>query len=57
MLKVLQNYNNGKIELADIDLPEINSNEVLIENIYSLISSGTEKSIISLSKKIFCKKQ
>ena len=51
MLKVLQNYNNGKIELADIDLPEINSNEVLIENIYSLISSGTEKSIISLSKK------
>ena len=42
MLKVLQNYNNGKIELADIDLPEINSNEVLIENIYSLISSGTD---------------
>lgn len=51
MLKVLQNYNNGQIELVEIDLPEINSNEVLIENIYSLISSGTEKSIISLSKK------
>ena len=51
MLKVLQNYNNGKIELAEIDIPEINSNEVLIENMYSLISSGTEKSIILLSKK------
>ena len=51
MLKVLQNYNNGQIEIVEIDLPEINSNEVLIENIYSLISSGTEKSIISLSKK------
>jgi len=51
MLQLIQNYRNGEIELADVPVPNCSSNSILIKNISSLISIGTEKSIIDLGKK------
>ncbi len=51
MKQVLQSYSTGKIELADAPVPACSSNNVLVRNIASLISIGTERSIIELGKK------
>ena len=41
---------NGKIELNESTLPKLNKNEVLIKTINTLISSGTERSLIEFGK-------
>jgi len=51
MLQLIQNYRTGEIELADVPVPNCSSNSILVKNISSLISIGTEKSIIDLGKK------
>jgi len=51
MLQLIQNYRTGKIELADVPIPNLGSNSILVKNEASLISIGTEKSIIELGKK------
>lgn len=51
MKQVLQSYSTGKIELADVPVPACSSNNVLVRNVASLISIGTERSIIELGKK------
>ena len=51
MLQIIQNYRTGKIELADVPVPNCSSNCILVKNVASLISIGTEKSIIELGKK------
>jgi Zn-dependent alcohol dehydrogenases len=51
MLQIIQNYRTGKIELADVPIPNCSSNNILVKNIASLISIGTERSIIELGKK------
>jgi hypothetical protein len=57
MLQLIQNYRTGEIELADVPVPTCSSNSILIKNISSLISIGTEKSIIDLGKKVYSEKQ
>lgn len=51
MKQILQSYSTGKIELADAPVPACSSNNVLVRNVASLISIGTERSIIELGKK------
>ncbi len=51
MQQLIQNYRTGKIELADVPVPNCGSNYILVKNQASLISIGTEKSIIELGKK------
>ena len=40
---LIQNINNGKIEICEGPKPKISNNEVLIKTKKSLISSGTER--------------
>lgn len=51
MFQIIQNYRTGKIELADVPIPHCVSNSILVKNIASLVSIGTERSIIELGKK------
>jgi predicted dehydrogenase/threonine dehydrogenase-like Zn-dependent dehydrogenase len=39
----------GKVNLIDVDIPQINSNSILVKTHYSFISSGTEFATISIS--------
>ena len=51
MYQLIQNYKTGEIELADVPIPRCGANYVLVKNEASLISIGTERSIIELGKK------
>ncbi len=51
MYQLIQNYRTGKIELADVPVPQCKNDYLLVKNVNSLISIGTEKSIIELGKK------
>jgi len=51
MKQIIQNYRTGDLELADVPIPVCSSNQVLVKNVSSLISLGTERSIIDLGKK------
>ena len=46
MRQVLQNLNNGQIELIDVPCPRNLVNSVLVETKASLISAGTERSLL-----------
>jgi predicted dehydrogenase/threonine dehydrogenase-like Zn-dependent dehydrogenase len=51
MKQVIQNYHTGRLELIDAPVPLCASNSVLVRNHASLISMGTERSIIELAQK------
>ena len=51
MKQVIQNYKTGEIKLAEVPVPAIKSGGVLVRNVVSLISAGTEKSMINLARK------
>jgi len=51
MKQIIQNYRTGELELAEVPIPLCSSNKVLVQNAASLISLGTERSIIDLGKK------
>ncbi len=51
MKQVLQNYRTGIIELAEVPVPHCPSNKILVQNVSSLISIGTERSLIELGRK------
>jgi len=50
MLQILQNLKNGNIELVDIPRPDSTSGKILIHSKYSLISSGTERTLLEFGK-------
>jgi len=56
MKQLTLSLKNGKIEVIDIPIPNIDDNSVLIKNKYSLISSGTEGSLIEFGESNFIKK-
>ena len=56
MKYLIQNIFDGKIAINETSIPKINKNEVLIKTIYSLISSGTERSLIEFGKSNILKK-
>lgn len=51
MKQVIQNYRTGKLDLAEVPVPVCSSNKILVKNMASLISIGTERSIIELGQK------
>ena len=50
-MKILtQNLKSGKTDVLDVPSPTATSNKISISNIYSLISTGTESSIVNFGK-------
>ena len=48
MKQVFQNLKNGEINIKEIPIPKVARGKLLIESHCSLISSGTEKSLLEL---------
>jgi hypothetical protein len=53
MKQIIQNYSTGVLELAEVQVPVCSSNKILVRNATSLISIGTERSVIELGRKVF----
>ena len=51
MLQLTQNLKTGKMEITEVPIPSIDDNSVLIKNYNSLISAGTEGSMVSVARK------
>ena len=50
-MKILtQNLKSGKTDVLDVPSPTTTSNKISISNTYSLISTGTESSIVNFGK-------
>ncbi len=50
MKQVIQNYRSGRLEVADIPVPELRPGSVLVKTAVSLISAGTERQLVNLAK-------
>ena len=50
MKQLIQNIKSGKISIIDAPAPICEENGVLIKNIYSIISSGTESKSVNTAK-------
>lgn len=51
MKQILQNYKTGKMEVAEVAPPQCRSGGILVANLYSLISAGTERQKVETAKK------
>ena len=51
MKQIIQIYRTGKLEIADTPAPMCSSNNLLVRTAASLVSIGTERSMIELGKK------
>lgn len=51
MKQVIQSYKNGKITLEDVPVPACKGGGILVQNVTSLISVGTEKLMIEMGQK------
>ena len=51
MKQIVQNYKTRKLEIQDVPAPVVKPGGVLVRNVNSLISVGTEKLMIGLAKK------
>jgi len=51
MKQLLQNYKTGELSLEEVPIPALKPNGVLVENHFSLVSAGTEKTMIEFGKK------
>ncbi|OQX53149.1 MAG: oxidoreductase, partial [Candidatus Cloacimonas sp. 4484_209] len=51
MKQVIQNYRTGEIKLEEVPVPLCKSGGVLVQNVCSVISVGTEKLMIDMAKK------
>lgn len=56
MKQLFQNLKNGKVKLEEIPVPTVNSGDVLIKTLYSLISPGTERMLSDFGKSSFIQK-
>lgn len=50
MKQLIQNFKTGKLYIEDVPVPALNNGFVLVKNIYSLISAGTERSTVSVGQ-------
>ncbi|XLS29276.1 bi-domain-containing oxidoreductase [Flavobacteriaceae bacterium M23B6Z8] len=50
MKQVIQNFKTGELFVDEVPVPAISKGMVLVENKYSLISAGTERSTVSVGK-------
>jgi predicted dehydrogenase/threonine dehydrogenase-like Zn-dependent dehydrogenase len=51
MKQVLQNRKTGQVRVVDVPTPQLRSDGLLVRNVSSLISAGTERASIELSQK------
>lgn len=51
MKQIIENYKTGELKVAEVPIPMCGPDSVLARNVASLISIGTERSIIELGKK------
>ncbi|MCH8825883.1 MAG: bi-domain-containing oxidoreductase [Chloroflexi bacterium] len=51
MKQVLQSYKTGDLTLDEVPVPALRPNGVLVQNVTSLVSVGTEKLMMDLAKK------
>lgn len=50
MKQLIQNFKTGQLYVDEVPMPSISSGMILVENDYSLISSGTEKSTVKVAQ-------
>jgi polar amino acid transport system substrate-binding protein len=50
MKQVIQNFKTGELYVDEVPLPALSSGMVLVENQFSLISAGTERSTVKTAK-------
>ncbi len=51
MKQITQNYKTGELKIEEVPIPLINEGGVLVRSYYSVISAGTERATIEVSKK------
>ena len=51
MKQIVQNYKTGEVRLHEVPVPVCGNKRLLVRNLYSLVSIGTERSIIELGRK------
>lgn len=51
MQQLIENLKTGKVQLVDTPVPSCGSHEILVKNVASLISPGTEKLLIEMGQK------
>jgi len=50
MKQLIQNFKTGKLYVDDVPVPSLSEGMVLVENKYSLISAGTERSTVKVAQ-------
>jgi polar amino acid transport system substrate-binding protein len=50
MKQLIQNFKTGELYVDELDIPAISKGMVLVQNKFSLISAGTEKSTVDVAK-------
>ena len=50
MKQLIQNFKTGKLYVGEVPMPSISNGMVLVENEYSLISAGTERSTVKVAQ-------
>lgn len=50
MRQILQNLGDGRAELTEVPAPKVRAGHVLIRTVMSLVSSGTERSVVELGQ-------
>lgn len=51
MKQILQNASTGTLELVDVPAPAVSAGQVLVRNVFSVVSPGTEKTAIAFARK------
>ena len=51
MKQILQNFKSGELKIADVPAPALKSGGVLVRNVSSFISAGTERLLIDFAEK------
>lgn len=51
MKQVIQDYRNGELQLVEAPRPRVSPTGVLVQNHYSVVSAGTEQSMIEFANK------
>lgn len=51
MRQIIQNYKTGELQLVEVPSPSIKRGFVLVKNVASLVSVGTEKYMLEMAKK------
>lgn len=51
MKQIIQNYKTGELQLVEISIPALKKGFVLVQNMVSLVSVGTEKYMLEMAKK------